>query len=40
MSKRFWDTGVSESHKGEKVYKDKDTGLSVRGRQCIVVRCV
>jgi phage gp45-like len=37
MSKRFWDTGLI---KGEEIYKDKGTGLGVRGKRYIVVSCV
>jgi len=37
MSKRFLGNWGSESHKGERVYKDKGTGLGVRGRQHIAV---
>jgi len=32
MSKRFWDTGVRYVIKGEEIYKDKATGLGVRGK--------
>jgi len=40
MSKRFCDTGVLSVIKGEEIYKDKGTGLGVRGKQRIAVSCV
>ena len=37
MSKRVWDTGVLLVIKGEGIYKDKGTGLGIRGKHYIVV---
>jgi len=40
MSKNFGDTGFLQVIKREELYKEKGTGLCVRGKRHIAVSCV